>query len=499
MNLHTIFSVLLCALVLSCAIGKPPAKKGQQSKKGADLDKAAAGGTAEVKKVGKTSGAPPAAAPGGAGAGAKSTVAGGKKANGDKSTTKPSAGGSGTTEANDDDKASPSSAAAGGAATTTDGKAKPSGDGKATTLSGDGGKASSAAKVGSDGTTVPAKGAETTAVTEDDNSKGTDETEKPEGSTDAPITGDTFTKVNKIADEITECEFYFVHLKDLKAKELEKLWTQTKQEADSDNKKMAEDSVDYRIVTPAISKDQPDMATLYLQDTDDLPSDPMDLRKEEYFAADTELDDTKFLEKILPIYTTKPLAKGYLDGTKHDKTKVGPFFRREIRLMKHRFCLFSLMIKLKNSGKEQHLKYMPGFVAYNKNVSKDLLDFDITKADADTIRANQIDNEYALFQKKQSSTMALRGSLVGEDGQAVYFSIWSKSAPGSYGLCTEKNKNTGGRGKRQAGPPTTTNAAPKAGGPHCFIKRSKKAPPALETTTAAVSSKKAEATTTAKP
>nr|CAA11148.1 Hgm1 protein [Heterodera glycines] len=453
MNLHTIFSVLLCALVLSCAVGKPPAKKGQQSKKADVIAKAAAGEPAEVKNDGKAKKSatvvPVAAGPVGASNDAKGTTAGGNKATGDTGTTKPSAGGSATTDDDDDDDESPSPSAAAGGATTTDGKAKPSGDGTATTLSGGGGKASSAAKVGSGGTTVPAKGEETTAVKVDENSKGTDETEKPEGSTDATITGDTFTKVNKIADEITECEFYFVHLENVKANEKEKLWTRTKQEAEIDTEEMAEDSVDYRIVTPAISKDQPDMGTLYEQDTDDLPSDPDDLRKEEYFAADTELVDAEFLKKNTSNLYDETDCHGIFGRNEIRHGKSWTIFQKGNSLMKHRFCLFSPDDQLQNTAKtasQVHARCC----CYNKNVSDSLRDFDISKtADADAIRAKHIDNEYALFQKNQSSTMALRGSLVGEDGQAVYFSIWSKSAPGSYGLCTaEDGKNS--RGKRQA-------------------------------------------------
>ncbi|KAL3083881.1 hypothetical protein niasHT_036452 [Heterodera trifolii] len=449
MNLHIIFSLLLCALVLCCTVGKSTTKKGQKIEKGEILTPAA-GGSTDLKADGK------------------GTTAGGKKANAD----------TGTTELDGDVDDDVNFSAAGGE------------------------KATAGNNVGSDDSTeLEEMGT--------DNSKDTDEAENPEGSTASTVTGDTFTKVNKFADEVTECEFYFVHLKDLNANEKQKLWERTKKEAETDIEELEEDGIDYRIVSPAISKDQPDMNKFYEQDTDDLPSDPTALRKEEYLAADNVLEDSEFIEKILPIFKEKPIAMGYLNGTKYDKTKVGPYFRKAVRLMKHRFCLFSLMTRLRNSGKEQHLKYMPGFVSHNKKVSAGIRKA-FTSSSTKSLRHKQIETEYAMYQTKESSTVSLHGSLVGEDGQAVYFSIWTKNAPGTYINCPEDKKSQlmrmhMSRGKRQANDVTTKAPTMRGGSTkaingkpelRCFSKMRKQTP-AAETTPA--ESTKGETTSPAQP
>uniref|UniRef100_A0A183BUT5 Hexosyltransferase n=1 Tax=Globodera pallida TaxID=36090 RepID=A0A183BUT5_GLOPA len=98
--------------------------------------------------------------------------------------------------------------------------------------------------------------------------------------------------------------------------------------------------------------------------------------------------------------------------------------------MNHRFCLFRLMGNFRDKA-ARTLYFMPGFIGYNKDVAKRMLDL-YKDLNNQTLIDAVIDGEHVLDKVNSPSSSSLHGNFLEADGKAaIYFVIqsWAKSLP----------------------------------------------------------------------
>uniref|UniRef100_A0A183CF30 NR LBD domain-containing protein n=1 Tax=Globodera pallida TaxID=36090 RepID=A0A183CF30_GLOPA len=127
-------------------------------------------------------------------------------------------------------------------------------------------------------------------------------------------------------------------------------------------------------------------------------------------ANDPDVDDAKLITLLKKIYQRNAKATtGLLNETEQVKRSL-PFFKRELRLMNHRVCLFRLMANLRD--KAAHTFYfMPGFIGYNKDVAKHM--FALYKDMKNQTLIDAVIDGELLLDKMNSSTSSssLHGNL----------------------------------------------------------------------------------------
>uniref|UniRef100_A0A183BQT5 Secreted protein n=1 Tax=Globodera pallida TaxID=36090 RepID=A0A183BQT5_GLOPA len=242
------------------------------------------------------------------------------------------------------------------------------------------------------------------------------------------------TEAKQFAEHITHCQFTFGPLPFNSPEEIQspqKRWESTRQEATSNMATSCEVPVDYRISTPMATAIQKNFSIYYMDNTTTLPKKYLDYLPENMIPAnDPGLSEKQLVIVLKKMYRKNKMVTTVLLNGTEQTTRSLPFFKRELRLMNHRYCLFRLMGDLRDKA-ARIFYFMPGFIGYNKGVAKSMLAL-YTDLKNDELIDAIINGEHALDQVKTVSSSALHGNLLGSDGKAaLYFIVhaWDKSLP----------------------------------------------------------------------
>ncbi|KAL3083882.1 hypothetical protein niasHT_036453 [Heterodera trifolii] len=287
--------------------------------------------------------------------------------------------------------------------------------------------------------------------------------EDTEGTTDqttsiSDVPG-TLKTAMEFSEEFKECEFFFELLSEKELSDRQALWEMTRDAAKRDLSELDEVASDFRISNPVSPDDpnQPDLTHYYELPTNTLLS--YDELRDPIVSADNELDDTKFLKKAWDLgFKDAPDAAPFFNSSIFPPNKVAPYFRAEIRMQKHRVCLFSLlnMIRGLNHRVQVNFNFMPGFVGINKKTALNIMRYYNDPNKSKELLRDIVLEEFKLSQNNRSSSMSLHGNFDGaKDSQVIYFSIWTKNVkknvPARHGKIDAPFMGTHmSRGKRHA-------------------------------------------------
>uniref|UniRef100_A0A914I0D9 Uncharacterized protein n=1 Tax=Globodera rostochiensis TaxID=31243 RepID=A0A914I0D9_GLORO len=239
--------------------------------------------------------------------------------------------------------------------------------------------------------------------------------------------------VKKKAGQIKHCHFTFgpLTLKNPVDIETPQIRWEVTHDVAVEDMPPGEMTIDYRISTPAAAAIQKDFSIFYMDNTTTLPKDIF-LSLPEYLlpANDPGASEEDLVTLFKTIFKGSTFATTALLNGPEQTERSMPFLKRELRLMNHRFCLFRLMADLRDEV-GQPLEFMPGFIAYNEGVGKNMLALYKDLEDQTLIDAI-IEGEHLQDKVNKVSSAALHGNLLGSDGKtALYFVVgaWEKSLP----------------------------------------------------------------------